>query len=227
MMRISLKLMIYWIISVASRIRRVDPCVAIVVVALAAPVSMLHAESLIHEYEFRFVGDAEIPKTLDESSIPAEYLLPLPDVELISISALEAPNPRSTFEGRTLEFVDTIELVGKLDVDRLLLSEIRKPVPNMRSEAEIYLFRLKNLAGRSDPVRLVPLVDRLLDQAPIYFDWLDREFENQDEELMEYYVGGARGFSFALENFKNAVMFAIINRLDVASRVIYELETTR
>ena len=64
---------------------------------------------------------------------------------------------------------------------------------------------------------------KVLDQAPIYFRWLETEYENQDEQITEYYVGGARGFAFAMENFRSAVFFVIMNRLDIASRVIYEL----
>ena len=86
------------------------------------------------------------------------------------------------------------------------------------------LERLKELAEKSDPVRLVPLFDRVLDQAPIYFEWLETEYENQDEQITEYYVGGARGFAFAMENFRSAVFLVIMNRLDIASRVISELD---
>ena len=197
------------------------------IVAFAICATGVFAENETDSIYLRFESDIEVTDSFDESSVPEEFRRPDPGVALVSISAEDAAKPKSSLIGRTLEAVKIPELIDKLDVDRLLLSEIRKPVPDDRGEAESYLARLKFLAGRADPLRLVPLANRLLDQAPIYFDWLDRDFESQDEEVMEYYVGGARGFSYALDNFKTAVMFSIMNRLDVASRVIFELDSTR
>ena len=64
--------------------------------------------------------------------------------------------------------------------------------------------------------------NRVLEQAPIYFDWLETEFETEQDEIYEYYIGGAQGFSRALEEFQNAVLMTTINRLDTASRIIQE-----
>ena len=125
----------------------------------------------------------------------------------------------------TLKYVDMDQFLQKLESDRLLLAEIRKDVPQGRDEAEVYLVRLKQLASRSDPVRLVPLANRILDNAPIFFDWLDREFESAEEEVTEYYIGGARGFHFALETFKSAARLTVINRLDIAKKVVSELDS--
>jgi len=176
----------------------------------------------LRQFELRFEPEVELTESFLDSSIPGSFKKGEEPLVLVSISASEAPVPRSSNPNRTLAAVDPADFTKRLDADRLLLSEIRKIMPESRGEAENYLDRLKMLAGKSDPLRLVPLADRLLDQAPIYFDWLDREFANQDEQVMEYYVGGARGFSFAFENFKTAVLFTIMNRLDVASRVISE-----
>jgi len=140
------------------------------------------------------------------------------------IRAENAVQPQPRNPRRILDSVEISILADKLEADRLLLAEIRKEVPEAREEAELYLMRLKVLAEKSDPVRLAPLFDRVLDQAPIYFKWLETEYEDQDEQLTEYYVGGARGFAFAMENFKSAVFLVIINRLDIASRVISALE---
>ncbi|MBT3275581.1 MAG: hypothetical protein HN368_20665 [Spirochaetales bacterium] len=140
------------------------------------------------------------------------------------VSADEAAKPRPRNPQRIFEIVDPSDFAAKLESDKLLLSEIRKDVPEAVEEARMYLDRLKFLAGKSDPERLVPLVNRVLDQAPIYFDWLERDFETQEEQVTEYYVGGARGFNFAIENFRSAVFFVIMNRLDVAARVISELD---
>lgn len=121
--------------------------------------------------------------------------------------------------------VNRQELIAKLESDRLLLAQVRKQVPQTREEAELYLGRLKRLASRSDPVRLVPLANRVLDQSVIYYDWLEREFEDPGERVVEYYIGGARGFHIALEEFKSAAMFTVINRLDVTVGILTELES--
>lgn len=195
---------------------------AIQVFVLAAFGSAMLIAEPLDQFELRYEPEAELSEGFIDSSIPDSFKRGEEPLELISIAAKDAPIPRSANPNRTLDAVNPADFAKRLDADRLLLSEIRKIVPESRVEAESYLDRLKVLAEKSDPLRLAPLADRLLDQAPIYFDWLDREFENQDEQVMEYYVGGARGFSFALENFKTAVMFTIMNRLDVASRVISE-----
>ncbi len=145
-------------------------------------------------------------------------------VELVSIPADEAVQPKPVNISRVLQIIDLDDLPDLIEADRRLLSEIRKEVPENRKEAEVYLKRLKKLASASDPIRLVPLVNRVLDNSTIYYDWLDKEFENQDERIMEYYVGGARGFSFALGNFRSAVLYTVINRLDITSRIVTALQ---
>ncbi len=126
---------------------------------------------------------------------------------------------------RSLGSVDLDEFVRSLGADRRLLIEIRKDVPQSRAEAEIYLARLKDLAEQSDPVRLVPLANRILDQSPIYFDWLAAEYESEEDQQREYYIGGAQGFRFTMDEFRSAVLLLIVNRMEIAARVILELET--
>lgn len=133
--------------------------------------------------------------------------------------------PETLFVPPTGGFGATVnlpELVAAIEADRRLLSELRKGVPDTREEAEIFLRRLKLLADRADPVRLAIRADRVLEQAPIYFDWLETEFESSDESLYEYYVGGAQGFQRALGEFEEAVLLVVINRLDTASRLVQE-----
>ena len=113
-----------------------------------------------------------------------------------------------------------------MDADRLLLYEIRKETPNERKEAEAYLKGLKELAALSDPVRLVPKATRVLEQAPLYYDWLEKEFKDSAERVSEYYVGGAQGFQIALEEFKSMVLMTVINRLEIAARALREIETS-
>ncbi len=124
----------------------------------------------------------------------------------------------------TSDDVRLTNLIRQLEADRLLLAEIRKEVPRSREEAEIYLSRLKELASKSNPVRLVPLINRVLTRASVFYDWLTTEFESQEDQIVDYYIGGARGFHFALEEFKSAALLTVINRLEIAANVIKELK---
>jgi len=193
-------------------------------VFLMSTVALYSLDDHATKLQLRYEPGDKISDTLPKDSVPDSFLRPDQGIELVSIPADEAPKPQPSNPKRIVEAVDQKELIERLDADRLLLSEIRKAVPENRVEAEGYLRRLKELAGKSDPVRLVPLANRVLDQAPIYFDWLDKDFATQDEQITEYYVGGARGFSYALENFRTAVMFTIMNRLDLASQVLSEIQ---
>lgn len=114
-------------------------------------------------------------------------------------------------------------LLAQIEADRLLLSELRKPVPLERRESELYLQRLRELATASDPVRLSLLVHTVIQQAPLYFDWAEREFESPDQRVFEYYIGGARGFHDALEELRKGVLFTVMNRLDTLAAFIDEL----
>ncbi len=112
--------------------------------------------------------------------------------------------------------------LAAMDADRLLLFEVRKDLPQKRADADIYLKRLKELAARSDPALLVPKVNRMIEQAPIYYDWVEKNIQNQNENANEYVVGGARGFLVAFQDFQNEVMLIVINRLEIAGNAIRE-----
>ena len=120
---------------------------------------------------------------------------------------------------------DLAAFLSGMDADRLLLYELRKEPPNDRKEAEAYLKRLKELASLADPVRLVPKANRVLEQAPLYYDWLEKDFEDSAERVSEYYVGGAQGFQIAFDEFKSMTLLTVINRLEIASRTLREIET--
>ena len=174
---------------------------------------------------------------LDELERPASGTAttsdePVEPAETMRAAASEPPTyvpqvryPETLFVPATGDFgasVDLPGLVASIEADRRLLSELRKGVPDTREEAEFFLRRLKLLADRADPVRLAIRADRVLEQAPIYFDWLETEFESSEESLYDYYVGGAQGFQRALEEFEEAVLLVVINRLDTASRLVQE-----
>jgi len=113
-------------------------------------------------------------------------------------------------------------LLAQVEADRLLLSELRKPIPVERRAAEEYLRRLRDLAAISDPVSLSLLASTVLQQAPYYFDWAEKEFKNPDERALEYYVGGARAFHLALEDFKRGVLLVVINHLEALTELVLE-----
>ena len=115
---------------------------------------------------------------------------------------------------------DINAFLAAMDADRLLLFEVRKDLPQVRSEGDAYMKRLKDLAGMSDPVRLVPKVNRMMEQAPIYYDYVEKNIQNQNDAANEYVVGGARGFIIAFQDLQNAVLLTVINRLEIAERAI-------
>lgn len=105
-------------------------------------------------------------------------------------------------------------LADSLEADRLLLFELRKELPETRQEAEAYLRRMQRLALVSDPVRLGPLANRVMQVAPVYLDWRDQEFASSEEAAREFARSGARGFTAAFVNLRNAILLTVSNRLD-------------
>jgi hypothetical protein len=112
------------------------------------------------------------------------------------------------------------DFLAAMDADRLLLNEVRKDIPQVRSEADAYMKRLKELASISDPVKLVPKVNRMMEQAPIYYDFIEKNIQDQNQAANEYVVGGARGFLVAYQDFQNAVLLTVITRLEIAENAL-------
>ncbi len=138
-----------------------------------------------------------------------------------------AAAPSDSAQHRTLEALGSTDLqtfIAGMEADRLLLAEVRKDLPDKRADADLYLKRLKDLAAKSDPVRLVPKVNRLMEQEPIYYDWLEKNAnsQNQNQSASDYVVGGARGFVVAFQDFENTLLLTVINRLDIAERALQE-----
>lgn len=170
--------------------------------------------------------DEKVEGAIPEDTI-AEEPAPQPENEAVEPPGLPfiptVTYPDTLFlavELRAMGSMQVQDFLAAIEADRRLLSELRKPVPDNRVAAEMFLNRLKRLAERADPVRLAIVAGRVLEQAPIYFDWLETEFESPQEEISEYYIGGAQGFSRAMKEFENMVLLTTINRLDTASRVI-------
>lgn len=106
------------------------------------------------------------------------------------------------------------QLAVVIEVDRQLLTELRKDFPDDRAEAEAYIQRLRELAVKSDPVRLGPLAARVGEAAPAYLNWRDKNFTSSEEAAREFVQSGAREFRNSFTNFTNAILQAVVNHLD-------------
>jgi hypothetical protein len=132
---------------------------------------------------------------------------------------LQAENDRLT---RAIGRFD--DLYDPMEADRLLVTELRKDLPPTRPEAEAYLERVEMLAGISDPAQLGPVVARVLEAAPVYLDWRDREFDTPEEASQAYLTSGASGFDASWKLFRNAILLTVANRLDAVLTLIDQIE---
>ncbi len=112
------------------------------------------------------------------------------------------------------------ELEVRLEADRRLLAELRKSIPRDRHDVELYLRRIRELAAISDPVSLVPLANNVIRQAPALYEWLEREYDDPEEQMRDYYIGGSWAFHRRFETFRKAVLLTVIKRLDVVSELL-------
>jgi hypothetical protein len=103
---------------------------------------------------------------------------------------------------------------SRLEADRLLLTELRKDLPETRTEAEAYLQRLRRLASISDPARLAPLATRMTTTGSTFLDWRHEAFDSGDARSRAFAESGAHGFPTAFTNFRNAVLLTVSNRLE-------------
>lgn len=105
-------------------------------------------------------------------------------------------------------------MYAPMEADRQLLVELRKPLPEERAVAEAYLGRIQQLAVTSDPARLGQPAARILETAPVYLDWRDREFTSTGERDAAFLSSGAAGFGTDFDELKNAILLTVANRLD-------------
>ena len=82
------------------------------------------------------------PRTIEIASADATATVDEPVIELLAdafpiVRADDAAAPKPRNPKRILDTVDISSLAEKLEADRLLLSEIRKDVPEVREEAEL------------------------------------------------------------------------------------------
>ncbi|TVQ26547.1 MAG: hypothetical protein EA382_05175 [Spirochaetaceae bacterium] len=140
------------------------------------------------------------------------------DVITVDDFALRIERPPIAFDNPR----DARRLAIQIEADRRLLNELRKQIPDERVEAELFLKRIRELAAISDPVFLVPLANNVIRQAPLLFEWLETEYEDPDERIRDYYIGGSWAFHRRYEAFRNAVMVTVIRRLDAVGDYMME-----
>jgi hypothetical protein len=131
--------------------------------------------------------------------------------------ATPAPTPAPTpvDAERVFAVIEGLERIYEpLEADRLLLIELRKELPEARSEAEEYLARTQQLALIANPARLGPSISRVLASAPIYLDWRDGTYATPEEASLAYQETGAAGFDRTWSDFRNDVLLSVSNQLD-------------
>ncbi len=140
------------------------------------------------------------------------------DVITVDDFALRIERPPIAFDNPR----DARTLAIQIEADRRLLNELRKQIPDERVEAELFLKRIRELAAISDPVFLVPLANNVIRQAPLLFEWLETEYDDPDERIRDYYIGGSWAFHRRYEAFRNAVMVTVIRRLEAVGDYMME-----
>jgi hypothetical protein len=111
-------------------------------------------------------------------------------------------------------------LYDPLEADRQLLYELRKGLPETRTEAESQLARIQRLALSSNPARLGQVVSRVSEAAPAFFEWRFSQFSSTEEATAAYINTGANAFESSMEDFRSAVLLSVANRLDGMLNVI-------
>lgn len=106
------------------------------------------------------------------------------------------------------------DLYVPLEADRQLLFELRKGTPETRAEAEAQLERLRSLAVAADPRQLTPLIERVQQAAPAFFDWRYTQFADAQAATQAYVASGAGAYDSSMTEFRNEVLLSVANRLD-------------
>jgi hypothetical protein len=104
-------------------------------------------------------------------------------------------------------------LVDGLANDRLLLVEMRKDLPENRTDARRYWQGIKDTSVRSNP-SLGPLADKVLNAIPAYYSWKERSYPSEEDKQLNYVLTGASVYDTASRDFWNAVLKTAIDRID-------------
>jgi len=125
---------------------------------------------------------------------------------------LTANDPRLAGFQAILDDLDTN--YNAIEADRQLLLELRKTLPDGRSDAEAYLSRLEKLATVADADHLGQPAQRVAETASTYLDWRDGTYASQAEQDAAFLSSGAAGFSTAFDALKDAILLDAANRFD-------------
>ena len=151
----------------------------------------------------------ELNALVDDLNLANDVLLAQTDELQLTIAQLE--RERDQLQASLSRFDD---LYDPLEADRQLLFELRKDLPETRSEAEAQLTRIRDLALSSDPQRLGQLVDRVDEAAPAFLDWRFGEFDSTAEFSAAYVDSGANAFDSSFEELQSEALMSVANRLD-------------
>ena len=167
------------------------------------------------------VGQVETARDAVEQEVEAS----LQDVEVLQGQIDE--------QGQRLKALQTVEeelaaqkkrvaslqkLVDLLEIDRLILVELRKDLPEERQEAVDYWRDIKVLAAQSDPT-LGSKTGEVITATDGYFDWLEADFSTPEETTTMYYLLGADRYFDLIDEFLNATFLVVINRLDAVAEL--------
>ena len=123
-----------------------------------------------------------------------------------------APETRSAFPG----IPDVERFAEQIEADRLLLVEMRKELPDERREAFAFWNNVKELAAVSDP-SLVAKANNVITALPAYFNFLETDFENQQDAVLTFQLTGASDYEAASDDFWRAFALSLIDRLTIVS----------
>jgi hypothetical protein len=114
-----------------------------------------------------------------------------------------------------------VSLAQRFESDRLLLAEMRKSPPQEPRDAQRYWLNIKPLAVRSDP-SLGQKVDRVARYLPAYLDWVMAEPGTQGDPVAGLRESGANNYFRAVDEFWQAVLLVVIDRIDVLAGLALE-----
>ncbi len=111
------------------------------------------------------------------------------------------------------------EVADGLSRDRLLIAEMRKPLPPEREEAERFWTSVKAIAVKSDS-SLASKADKITVALPAYFDWSERGFSSTQESAITYILTGANAYEASVDEFWGAVLLVVIDRIDALTGLV-------
>ena len=126
---------------------------------------------------------------------------------------------RATAPDRTASTIES--LATRFESDRLLLAEMRKTPPQDPMDARRYWMNIKPIAVRSDP-SLGQMVDRVARYLPAYLDWAATEPGTSGDAVAGLLQSGATNYFRAVDDFWQAVLLVVIDRIDVLAGLALE-----